>query len=372
VFLEHNEWRLVVMLSEGLLKMSSCLRAFFVVGCGVLIFSMLGCGNGSETPPLATHVYAAGFQLNDADAEVATLWSDGQAVVLGAGTNSSYATSIAVSGTDVYAAGVEGNGTNDVAKYWKNGIPVDLTDGTQRGFANSVVVAEPNVYVAGGEQTSNNTVAKYWKNGAGVVLADLGQGALAHSIFVSGKDVYAAGWQGKTTQLDPTHTLHTQVATYWKNGVPIELTDATALSIAYSIFVTGADVYVAGFACQTLAPNCAIATYWKNGVQVQLTNLTGSTISSIFVSGTNVYASGNQDNDLAQLWKNEAPLQLTGASLSSAANQVFVSGSDVFVGGASLSNSGVPTATYWKNGIPTKVGDGTHFSTALALTLVNR
>jgi hypothetical protein len=310
--------------------------------------------------------------LNDADAEVATFWNDGQAVVLGAGTDPSYATSIAVSGTDIYAAGVEGNGTNDVAKYWKNGAPVDLTDGTQRGFANSVVVAEPDVYVAGGEQTSNATVAKYWKNGAAVVLPDLGHGALAQSIFVSGNDVYAAGWQGKTTQLDPTHTLHTQVATYWKNGVPTELTDGTALSIAYSIFVSGADVYVAGFACQTLAPNCAIATYWKNGLQVQLTNLIGSTISSIFVSGTNVYASGNQDNDLAQLWKNEAPLQLTGASLTSAANQVFVSGSDVFVGGASLSNSGVPTATYWKNGMPTQIGDRTHFSSAFALTVVNR
>jgi hypothetical protein len=105
-----------------------------------------------------------------------------------------------------------------------------------------MVVAGPDVYVAGGEQTSNSTVAKYWKNGAAVVLPDLGQGALAQSIFVSGNDVYTAGWQGKTTQLDATHTLHTQVATYWKNGMPTELTDGTALSIAYSTFVSGADV----------------------------------------------------------------------------------------------------------------------------------
>jgi hypothetical protein len=127
---------LLVVLSEGLPKMSCSLRAFFFVACGVLIPSMLGCGNGSKTQLLATHVYAAGFQTNDADAEVATYWNDGKAVVLGAGTNSSCATSIAVSGTDVYAAGVEGNGTNDVAKCWKNGNPVHLTDGTQGGFAN--------------------------------------------------------------------------------------------------------------------------------------------------------------------------------------------------------------------------------------------
>jgi hypothetical protein len=105
-------------------------------------------------------------------------------------------------------AGVEGNGTNDVAKYWKNGIAVDLTDGTQRGYSNSVFVAGTDVYVAGGEQAQlSNTVAKYWKNGIPFVLPDLGQGALAHSIFVLGNDVYVAEWQGKTTQLDPTHKL---------------------------------------------------------------------------------------------------------------------------------------------------------------------
>jgi hypothetical protein len=351
--------------------MSFPLRLLFSV-CGVLLPSMLGCGNGSKTQSVATHVYAAGFQTNDDDAEIATYWNDGKAVTLGTGSNPSYATSIAVSGTDVYVAGVEGNGTNDVAKYWKNGIPVHLTDGTQRGFANSVVVSGTDVYVAGGEQTGSSEVAKYWKNGVAVVLPDLGQGALAQSVFVLGTDVYVAGWQRKTTQLDPTHILHTQVATYWKNGMPTELTNGTALSIAYSIFVSEADVYVAGFACQNLAPNCGIATYWKNGVQVQLTNITDSTATSVFVSGTDVYASGNQNNDVAQLWKDEAPVHLGGAFSGSAANQVFVSGFDVFVGGASLNNSGVSTATYWKNGLPIPVGDGTHSSTAFALIVVIR
>jgi len=353
--------------------MSCSLRLFFFAICGLFLVSMLACGNASKTQPVATHVYAAGFQTNDSDAEIATYWNDGKAAVLGAGTNPSYATSIAVSSTDVYVAGVEGNGTNDVAKYWKNDIPGDLTDGTQRGFANSVVVSGTDVYVAGGEQRQlSNAVAKYWKNGVPVVLPDLGQGALAQSVFVSGTDVYIAGWQNKTTQLDPTHTLHTQIATYWKNGVPTELTNGTALSIAYSVFVSGTDVYVAGFACQNVAPNCAIATYWKNGVQVQLTNITATTVSSVFVSGTNVYASGNQNNDVAQLWKDGAPVQLSGVSSGSAANQVFVSGSDVFVGGASLNNSGVPTATYWRNGVPVQVGDSTHFSSAFALTVVIR
>jgi hypothetical protein len=348
--------------SSRLLALASAL--FFVV-------SMLSCGGTPTTRPAITHVYTAGFEENDAGQEIAKYWKDGQVNVLGGGTNGSYATSIAVSGTDVYVAGVEGNGTNDVAKYWKNGVAVDLTDGTQRGYSNSVFVAGTDVYVAGGEQAQlSNTLAKYWKNGIPVVLPDLGQGALAHSIFVLGNDVYVAGWQGKTTQLDPTHKLVTQVATYWKNGSPTELTDGTALSVAYSVFVSGADVYVGGFACQTLDPNCAMATYWKNGVPVQLTNKTGTTASSIFVSGTDVYVSGNKDNNIGDLWKNEMPAELTGSSAGSAANQVIFAGGHTFVGGTVINPSGVPAVTYWKDGVPVPITNGTHSATAFALAVV--
>ena len=273
--------------------MSPVLRVAFLALVSLFLISTLACGGGpSKAQPLTTHAYVAGFEENDAGLEIATYWNDGNKSALGAGTYGSIATAIAVSGADVYVAGVEGNGTNDVAKYWKNGVPVALTDGTQRGFANSIAVSGSDVYVAGGEQSLGSAVAKYWKNGAPVVLPDLGQGALAQSIFVSGPDVYVAGWQNKTTQIDPTHSVSAAVATYWKNGVPTELTNGTTLSIAYSIFVAGPDVYVAGLACQTLTAGCALATYWKNGIQVELTNATDTTASSIFISGTHIYVSG--------------------------------------------------------------------------------
>ena len=111
---------------------------FFALGVALfLVVSMLSCGGTPDARPAITHVYTAGFEENDAGQEIAKYWKDGQPTVLGAGTDGSYATSIAVSGSDVYVAGIEGNGTNDVAKYWKNGVAVDLTDGTQRGYAKS-------------------------------------------------------------------------------------------------------------------------------------------------------------------------------------------------------------------------------------------
>jgi hypothetical protein len=105
------------------------------------LLAMLGCGGGSESqPPLpaVTDVYTAGYELNDAGAQIAKYWKNGQARILGAGVNGSIANSIAVSGNDVYVAGLENNGTEDVAKYWKNGVPVELTDGTNRSYANSI------------------------------------------------------------------------------------------------------------------------------------------------------------------------------------------------------------------------------------------
>ncbi len=338
----------------------------------ICVALMLACGgNGFIIKPLTTHIYAAGFVTLNADT-IATYWSDGQATVVGARVHPSYATSIAVSDQDIYVAGVEGNGVNDVAKYWKNGKAFALTDGTQRGFAKSIALSGNDIYVAGAEQGSR-MVAKYWKNGIPIVLRDLGEGALAQSIFVSGKDVYVAGWMNKTTQTDPTHTLHTQVAVYWKNGVPVELTRGTAPALATSVFVDGNDIYVAGLACENLAPDCGLASYWINGAQVQLTNLTNTGATSIFVSGADVYVSGNEGNSTAQVWKNKLPVQLTlTSSLGSAANQLFVSGSDVFVGGAVLNDSGNGVATYWKNGVPVSLTDGTEFSSAFAISVVVR
>jgi hypothetical protein len=350
--------------------MSSLSRWFLIALLVVLVVSTLACGGGSNSRPAVTHVYAAGFEENDAGLSIAKYWKDGQSVLLGQGINGSFATSIAVSGENVYVAGVEGNGTNDVAKYWRNGIPVELTDGTQRGYAKAITVSGTDVYVAGAEQTPGLIVAKVWKNGVAVVLPDLGEGALAHSIFVSGNDVYVAGRVNKRTQIDPTHVLFTQVATYWKNGVPTQLSDGRALSIASSIFVSGDDVYVGGFACQDLSPDCALASYWKNGVQVQLTNTTGSAASSVFIAGPDVYVAGNEANNLGALWKNGVRVELMTSSSGSAANQVIVSGGDVFVAGAVVNTSAVPVVTYWKNGIPVSISDGTHLGSAFALAVV--
>lgn len=336
----------------------------------VALSALLACGGSStQTPPpkAVTDVYAAGFEKNDAGDMVAKYWKNGQAFTLG-GTNGSYASAIAVSGSDVYVGGIEWNGTVDVAKYWKNGVAVDLTDGTKESHVHSIFVHGNDLYVAGDELEPGFTTAKYWKNGVPVVLAD---GQSAWSIVVRGSDIYAAGYRYKTTQIDPTHYVTNHVAMYWKNGVPTELTDGLTPAVALSIFVTETnDVYVSGWACKTMDPGCALATYWKNGVPVQVTGTTNSDVVSLAVVGGDVYAAGNQDNSEAQLWKNGVLIPLSNSSAGSGANQLVAAGGDIYVAGGMLNNAGLGVATYWKNGTPFSLTNGTHFASAYAVAVV--
>jgi hypothetical protein len=69
---------------------------------------------------------------------------------------------------------------------------------------------------------------------------------------------------------------------YWKNGVETVLHSSAANAFASSIYVSGDDVYVAGYAYNTGQPSYAV--YWKNGVEVKLTDGSNQTVAtSIFV-----------------------------------------------------------------------------------------
>ena len=76
---------------------------------------------------------------------------------------------------------------------------------------------------------------QYWKNGNRTSLNDDDDEAGGgNSIFVSGSDVYIAGFEGN-------------VAKYWKNNIPVILTDGESQASARSIFVRGiADSYTTG------------------------------------------------------------------------------------------------------------------------------
>ena len=151
-------------------------------------------------------------------------------------TKSSQANAIAISGTDVYAAGITGDYPPE---YWKNGIATPLTNGIVINNANGIAVNGTDVFVVG--STPNN----------GSVSA----------------------------------------ATYWKNNVPAILSTGPAaapnsslFSAAYAIAMNGSDVYIAGDIWDN-ATNYDAAFYWKNGAATQLSNggSKGASVSSIAI-----------------------------------------------------------------------------------------
>ena len=131
----------------------------------------------------------------------------------------------------------------------------------------------------------------------------------ANSIFSSGVDVYVAGWA--------TDTLGYVYAAYWKNGTATYLnasfTNALPLTQQYratSVYISGSDVYVAGYTGYDQTKGIAAAVYWKNGALTKLTDgSTRATTNSIVVSGSDVYVGGS-DGIQPRLWKNGKPVNL--------------------------------------------------------------
>jgi hypothetical protein len=174
------------------------------------------------------NVYVAGYldTRTPAFANHATLWKNGEAQYLTDGSQLASADSVFVAGSDVYVAGFEMDPmVGYQARVWKNGEAMHLADGAMYGsFATSVSVSGGDVYVLGVLERSSWGDSVVWKNG-NILYYINGQAPnylpYTRSIFVHGGDVYVAGGQS------PNQTLNAGgwIPTLWKNGVPIALSN---------------------------------------------------------------------------------------------------------------------------------------------------
>lgn len=279
------------------------------------------------------NVYLAGFQQTDLDRS-ATYWKNGQTVTLTyhVGGNYSNAWSIFVNQGDVYVAGEVYTGTIPQALYWKNGVAVPLTNGSLSSRATSICVDGADVYVAGSMQTPLSVGATYWKNGVPTILSD---GASASVIYANNGKVYVAGERhGK--------------GLYWSNEQEFEL-PADGTTYVNDIFVTGNDIYVAG----RVEPDNKqpIAQYWKNGVPVALTDgVHEANLNSIWVDGEDIYVAGEKQTETGMVptyWKNGIAITL---GRSGGAYSITVHKGQVFVAGYENRNETLVSAKYWQNG----------------------
>jgi hypothetical protein len=228
--------------------------------------------------------------------------------------------SIAVSGKDVYVAGLGPNANHErgFAKYNKNGITVSLGNEKDVSSADAVAISGNDVYVAWNEINPNfpgvgNYQARIAKNGISTVLSDSGSTGYASAICVSGNDVYVAGYTERPAAIER--------AVYWKNGVLINLTADPNSSYANGIVVSDQDVYICG---ATSVNGGSTATYWKNGKVVTLTDPSiYSFATGIGVIGNDVYVSG-VSNQKPVYWRNGNIRNLPDAAPSCTTSGIFV------------------------------------------------
>jgi hypothetical protein len=282
----------------------------------------------------------------------------------------SAATAITVSGSDVYLCGYGADTFSQFsqARYWKNGTEFNLTDGTEFAFAYGIAVSGNDVYVAGMEfshaATHGNYIAKYWKNGVPVVLSDSNYPALVSGIAVSGNDIYVSG--SITLPGEPYVS-----GVYWKNGVATSLSNgvnspSTGQTFATGIAVAGSDVYVSGYQQDPYSQN--IAMYWKNGAPVYLTEVANNGLTTgIAVAGNDVYVAGTESsgldtnyNEVVKYWKNGVAFPLTPPTYARTGG-ITTSGGKVFTVGFDY-NGTVTVARYWMNGVAYALSDSTKYN----------
>jgi len=170
------------------------------------------------------------------------------------------------------------------------------------------------------------------------------------------------------------------MATYWKNGQRVQL-ESASISHAFSIAVSGSDVYCSGDYFGPVNSGRDTAVFWKNGKRTALSPFTNGIARSIYVYGSTVYIAG-QVWDSAVVWTNgvQTWYGIPGSmnAIAKSANDIFfvgnwngatywtqtrfktlnfkgfagsiaVNGSDVYIGGGVNDSLGNSHACYWKN-----------------------
>ncbi len=243
-----------------------------------------------------TDVYATGYY-----GPAPGYWKDGDWISLPVPAGTSYGfqvCAVAVSGEDIYVAGVDTTPAGGVAGVWKNGtwtaLPVPPGSPSEAYEVNGLAVAGNQVDVVGAVMSGGTgyAVPALWSNG---VLNDTLMGSSSASGFITaillfGNDIYLAGW-GSGSQTGPGYIMN-------GNWVGLDNPSGATLWQANALAVSGSDLYVGGWTAPAANTQGVVfynPGYWRVGAWVGLP-LPQSAISgqvmTMSILGAHVYAGG--------------------------------------------------------------------------------
>jgi hypothetical protein len=332
-----------------------------IIGLGLLASCKKSDMTPTPTVPPVKHVDSA-ITKKDTTEDVYVVgqtpnqvgyFKNSQFIPLATGTNPLGA-DMAFSGTDIYVLGQ----INDSIGYWKNGqfnfltiadsiLPVSIAvvgsdvfsflqmqSGSWPGelyqntdfYSEMPTSNEPgltSIYAIGadlyipGSNTGLHSNAVYWLNGIANQLPVTRNPGHAYDIAVDGADVYAVG-----SVYDFTDS--TEIATYWKNDVPFNLSDSLSFARIYFVSVVNGTSYMAGYQVSGNAmqsTGIVSAVVWKNGIATNITESGFSdSIQGFAVNGYNVYVSvissvPGSSKGTPRYYKNGEAVYYTGSSL---------------------------------------------------------
>ena len=273
-------------------------------------------------------VYAAGYEFDEVSHKlVAKLWKNNEekyAISADLPPEQGKLTmifSVAVSGNDVYMAGVK----DGIGKMWKNGVE-------ELGYTNaqevrSVLIRGNKIFAAGSTISGEAVV---WENGA--LLYTLTAGTYltneAHSIAIDDNgDVYTVAYEWIEIGIGDGKWL----PKVFKNNAEFYTlgTIGTNSKHGLGLYISNGIIYVAGH--ELISGKGYVAKLWTDGVDANLvTDATqGSFALSVFVQGNDVYVTGYQfSNGKALLWKNNGVPTTLAAGINCGAYSVFVTPED--------------------------------------------
>lgn len=316
-----------------------CVTVFFIFGCK----SQSDFDSDTQSISGTKTLYSAGTYGSEPDS-LAISWKNGLRNDRSTNAEDAQILSTFVSNGNLYQGGYVGFR----AALWVNGVRSFLSDGTSRARVNAVFVLNANVYAAG----QDNGKVVLWKNTLKTFVSDSGSGT-AYSVFVKDDDVYLAGYE---------NTGGEDIAVLWKNpGSTVErteLSDGIADAYALSVSVSSlGKVYVAGKQTGTTT----VATLWVDGDKTELSDLTkDSAANVVFVSGNDVFVGGNEGN-VSTIWKNPGPT-VEAFSMSDGTNPASIrslikEGENLYAAG--FENNGThDLAVLWQGGEKQILSDG--------------
>lgn len=332
-------------------KFEKSLRNSFLF-CGALVLLLASCSKDSPgpkdddgTPPptgnLSANLYVVGTETESDNSMKIKYWLNGKDQNINPGTtNETRATTVFVSGSDVYIGGMENDGGNWVARIWKNGSKSNLDGRWSRVF--SILVDGNDVYTVGSAGIGNPTPV-LWKNSSVVNLVENGNTSViggARWIFKYNGEIYivASGWKGNkvrlmiwkykqlgTLSMDQemevpmdeigdvymTHDGNYIIVGDEKDGSgshpvlwdtktkktlsPSGLGSGVSTTIAYlnSVFVENGKIYVAGDGSKTSGGG-TVGIIWKNGTPSRISNKSNltETLNSLIVLDSHTLVAG--------------------------------------------------------------------------------